>query len=115
MQANAKENPDLWRALRGGGNNFGVVTRYDFRTFAQKPVWSGAVFYMANDDNFSGQVESLVKEIRKPSASEESHLFLSLAMLHSLARLLLVSTPSTTLARMLGALETAQTGLFRLI
>ncbi|WP_129784423.1 FAD-binding oxidoreductase [Promicromonospora panici] len=31
VQANADENPDLYWALRGGGGNFGVVTRLDLR------------------------------------------------------------------------------------
>ena len=31
VQANAGENPDLYWALRGGGGNFGVVTRLDLR------------------------------------------------------------------------------------
>lgn len=31
--ANAQENADLWLALRGGGNNLGVVTSFDCKTF----------------------------------------------------------------------------------
>ncbi|XDG00627.1 hypothetical protein ABKA04_000242 [Annulohypoxylon sp. FPYF3050] len=45
VNANAHEHTDLWRALRGGGNNFGIVTRYDFRTFEQGPFWGGSVYY----------------------------------------------------------------------
>jgi FAD/FMN-containing dehydrogenase len=29
VNANDKENSDLWLALKGGGSNFGIVTRYD--------------------------------------------------------------------------------------
>lgn len=33
--ANATGNQDLYRALKGGANNFGVVTRFDLSTFPQ--------------------------------------------------------------------------------
>jgi hypothetical protein len=39
--ANPKNNVDLHKALKGGGNNFGIVTRFDVRTFPQGPIWSG--------------------------------------------------------------------------
>lgn len=33
---------DLYWALRGGGNNFGIVTRFDLVTFPQGDLWAGA-------------------------------------------------------------------------
>ncbi|KAL9121317.1 MAG: hypothetical protein Q9187_002128 [Circinaria calcarea] len=45
VNANAKENPDLWFALKGGSNNFGVITRLDLRTFPQEKLWGGLVYY----------------------------------------------------------------------
>lgn len=76
VNANASENADLWRALRGGGNNFGVVTRYDLRTFPQGLFWGGAAFYFP--PSFPGQVDALVEELTKPDASDETHLMLSI-------------------------------------
>ena len=32
ISANARENPDLWVALKGGSANFGLVTQFDLRT-----------------------------------------------------------------------------------
>ncbi len=33
INANASSNSDLWRALKGGGNNIGIVTRFDLQTY----------------------------------------------------------------------------------
>ncbi|RYP13801.1 hypothetical protein DL767_010580 [Monosporascus sp. MG133] len=84
VNANAEENPDLFKALKGGGNNFGVVTRFDMRTFTQGPFWGGAVFYFA--DQFPTQVEALVNEMTRPNASEETHIMISLFFAEELAK-----------------------------
>lgn len=42
-------HPDLYFALRGGGKNFGIVTRFDLETFTQGPVWGGHNFYLLED------------------------------------------------------------------
>lgn len=45
VNANDNENPELSWALRGGTNNFGIVTRVDFETFEQGDLWGGVVQY----------------------------------------------------------------------
>ena len=45
VNANERERSDLWIALKGGSNNFGVVTRFDLRTFQQGDFWGGVVEY----------------------------------------------------------------------
>ncbi|KAH7562328.1 FAD binding domain-containing protein [Bipolaris maydis] len=45
VTADQHNNTDLWRALKGGGNNFGIVTRFTVRTFPCMNVWSGFVYY----------------------------------------------------------------------
>ena len=45
VQANAHENPDLFWALRGGGGNFGVVTRLDLRLRELGTVTGGMMMW----------------------------------------------------------------------
>lgn len=42
-------HPDLFFALRGGGNQFGIVTRFDLNTYPQGPVWGGHSYYFLSD------------------------------------------------------------------
>ncbi|KAB2109699.1 hypothetical protein AG0111_0g1713 [Alternaria gaisen] len=46
VNASEKDNPKLWRALKGGGNNFGVVTSFTLRSFASTNVWSGFLYLL---------------------------------------------------------------------
>lgn len=48
VNANADENSDLFKALKGGGSNFGVVTRFDMQAFDVGLFWGGLVTYSAN-------------------------------------------------------------------
>jgi FAD/FMN-containing dehydrogenase len=45
LNVNYKSYPDLYWALRGGGNNFGIVTRFDYETFPQGDVFAGSLVY----------------------------------------------------------------------
>jgi FAD/FMN-containing dehydrogenase len=44
-KASAKDNPDLFWALRGGGGNFGVVTSFEYRLHPVTQVLGGMVIY----------------------------------------------------------------------
>ncbi|KAL1848797.1 2-isopropylmalate synthase (Alpha-isopropylmalate synthase) (Alpha-IPM synthetase) [Paecilomyces lecythidis] len=41
--ANRSSNPDLYKALKGGTSNFGVITTYDLSAFPQEGIWGGDV------------------------------------------------------------------------
>ncbi|KAL8866197.1 MAG: hypothetical protein Q9198_008994 [Flavoplaca austrocitrina] len=43
--ANANHNQDLFKAMKGGANNFGIVTTFTLKTYAINQVWGGIKFY----------------------------------------------------------------------
>lgn len=61
--------------MYAGSNNFGIVTRFDLRTFKQGPFWGGSVFYFP--PSFPDQIESLVLELKQPK-SGQTHLMVSI-------------------------------------
>lgn len=44
VNANSDHNPDLWRALKGGGLNFGIVTAFDLRVIPAVDLAYGQSF-----------------------------------------------------------------------
>jgi FAD/FMN-containing dehydrogenase len=44
VTASASENPDLWRVLKGGSSNFGIVTRFQLRSIPSAPIWTSQMF-----------------------------------------------------------------------
>ncbi|RYP58942.1 hypothetical protein DL769_008747 [Monosporascus sp. CRB-8-3] len=59
VDANATSNPDLFVALKGGNNNFGIVTRIDLATFEQGLIWAGTVY------NALSSVDDIIAEFVK--------------------------------------------------
>ncbi|TWU76898.1 hypothetical protein ED733_006718 [Metarhizium rileyi] len=41
---------DLYWALRGGGNNFGIVTRFDLETYPQGGMWAGSQTFLLTNE-----------------------------------------------------------------
>lgn len=59
MTASEVTNPDLFFALRGGANNFGIVTSFTVRTFPQGPI------YVSQPSWSDNQSEAVLDEVYK--------------------------------------------------
>jgi FAD/FMN-containing dehydrogenase len=46
---NYASHPDLFWAMRAGGNQFGIVTNFDVQTYEEGPVWGGMPFHAFSD------------------------------------------------------------------
>lgn len=59
ITANKTQNPDLFTVLKGGNNNFGIVTQLKFRTFKYDGMWGGLVVYPETtvQDHFKALVD----------------------------------------------------------
>ncbi|KAF2007578.1 FAD-binding domain-containing protein [Amniculicola lignicola CBS 123094] len=57
---NGSSNPDLFKALKGGGNNFGVVTNYKLQAHRQGNIWGGNLFFI----HTSSKASKLLKAVR---------------------------------------------------
>ena len=75
VQANEQVNCDLFIALKGGSNNFGVVTRFDLPTFSQSNMWGGTLFY---DSSTYPQLMQAFHDFAAASpADEDAHLIVA--------------------------------------
>lgn len=59
VTASKTRNPDLFTVLKGGNNNFGIVTQFKFRTFKYDGMWGGLVLYpeTAVQDHFKALID----------------------------------------------------------
>ncbi|KAG9308226.1 hypothetical protein JVU11DRAFT_12244 [Chiua virens] len=62
-------NPDLFFALKGGANNFGIVTKFAFRTFPQGQIWGGLISYSLDArDQFMSATANFSANNKDPKA-----------------------------------------------
>ncbi|KAI5798515.1 hypothetical protein FPQ18DRAFT_420469 [Pyronema domesticum] len=60
VTASSQENKDLFKALKGGSNNFGIVTRFNLLTVpSPKGVWGGIALYTPD------KIPAITKAIEK--------------------------------------------------
>ena len=47
LDVTASAHSDLFRALKGGSSNFGIVTSFQIRTFPLQGIWGGNIYFHA--------------------------------------------------------------------
>ncbi|PBK85372.1 FAD dependent oxidoreductase [Armillaria gallica] len=62
-------DPDLFFSLKGGGNNYGIVTRFTLKTHQQGAVWGGLAAYNASYISaFTAAAVKFCSEVTDPKA-----------------------------------------------
>lgn len=65
----SSSNPDLFYGVRGGFNNFGIVTTVTMKTYAQSQVWGGLISYTADQwDAVNTAIANFVSTVTDPKA-----------------------------------------------
>ncbi|PVI01875.1 FAD-binding domain-containing protein [Periconia macrospinosa] len=74
VHANKEVNADLFVSLRGGLNNFGIVTSFKMNTFPSGPMWGGIAYYMP--ETFGRLIEATVDFVQNET-DEDTHIMSS--------------------------------------
>ncbi|KAE8350517.1 hypothetical protein BDV28DRAFT_37210 [Aspergillus coremiiformis] len=65
VNATRSRYSDLWMALKGGSNSFGIVTNFVFQTFPLGAIWGGDIYY--NISTIDAQLEAFYRFTSNPS------------------------------------------------
>lgn len=74
VTASSEQNRDLWKGLRGGSNNFGIVTRVGLVTFGQGLLWSALTI---NPTTVVDQQAEIYGKLMKAEVFDENASFLT--------------------------------------
>ncbi|KAK0184507.1 hypothetical protein F5146DRAFT_1170401 [Armillaria mellea] len=65
-----ESDPDLFFSLKGGFNNYGIVTRFTLKAYPQGPVWGGVVSYNSTYISaFNAAAVKFCSEVTDPKAA----------------------------------------------
>ncbi|KAK0199350.1 FAD-binding domain-containing protein [Desarmillaria ectypa] len=64
-----ENDPDLFFSLKGGGNNYGIVTQFTLKTFPQGAVWALATYNASYISAFNAASAKFCSEVTDPKAA----------------------------------------------
>ena len=76
IEASADQNQDIYQGLKGGGSGFGVVTRFDMRTFDRVPIWESYREYPADESVDDAHIAALKHWTDNTDAYETGSAFI---------------------------------------
>lgn len=79
LQVNRSSHPDLFFALRGGGNNFGIVTRLDMLTFPQGSMWGGSLTTTSSAEENNSTLSALYDYAHRAPEDPDAALYIAFA------------------------------------
>ncbi|KAI1141849.1 FAD-binding domain-containing protein [Hypoxylon sp. FL0543] len=69
VTVDSNTNTDLFWALRGGGSNFGIVTRFVVNAFEQGPLWGGTIVWEMHSSK-APLIDAIVKYAEEGSSKD---------------------------------------------
>lgn len=77
VTATQTSHQDLWKALKGGGTNFGIVTKFVFRTIHLGQIWNGEIIYALNGTELPQLFGALVNFTSNPQRDPKASVLVS--------------------------------------
>ncbi|OCL03328.1 FAD-binding domain-containing protein [Glonium stellatum] len=75
LRVNTHEHPDLFWALKGGGSNFGIVTRIKMPVFEQEDMYSSKAWY---EQEYLDGVLSAIEAFNSKALDPDANLFMTI-------------------------------------
>ncbi|KAK4236592.1 hypothetical protein C8A03DRAFT_35491 [Achaetomium macrosporum] len=77
VTASPTSNANLWKALRGGGANFGIVTQFVLNTFPLGSIWAGDAYF--SPEALEAQTQALYSLTANPNFDVNTGLVVNYA------------------------------------